>query len=65
MIRVYDILTKQILYINPFHVNYITYGGKDDGERETFEVYLTNNDYMCVFRPDFTAIKEVLDKCLQ
>ena len=62
MIRVYDILTKQIVYLNPSQVVYVSYLNKDDNGREKFEVYLSNNDYIYVHRACFMAIKEELDK---
>ena len=65
MIRVYDILTKQIVYLNPSQVVYVSYLDKDDNGYEKFEVYLSNNDYLHVYRACFMAIKKELKQCQQ
>ena len=65
MITVYDILTDQDVYLNPSQVIYVSCLGINDKGYNTFEVCLTNNNYMRVYTASFMAIKEELDKCQQ
>lgn len=62
MINIFDILTQQVIYINPSHVTHATTNNERGfGPTKTaYDIYLTGDSMLRVNTDDFMRIKREL-----